>query len=568
MEYQALYRKYRPNKFSDVVDQESTLKIITNQIKEGKISHAYLFSGPRGTGKTTIAKLVAKTINCLNISDDFSVCLECENCLDIENNSSDIIEIDAASNNGVDEIRELKSKINLVPSKLKYKVYIIDEVHMLSISAFNALLKTLEEPPSHVVFILATTEFYKVPTTIVSRCQCLSFTRIKTSSIETRLKQIANLENIQIDDEVLKEIAIYSEGGMRDALGMLDKLASYSLEKITLTDFYNINGLISKGDMTNFITSILTGNNEEVINTLTKFDELGYDFSKLIEKLMQHVRDMMVNHYVLDEKDNYDTQELYRLIMCFNEIYNLLKEAANRRIIVEVKLLKFMNFKTSLENKEQIVVSNEIKSSTPKNVNLASSISQEIFQNKKNVSEEQKKMGNEEKMPSSKKYEINNQIKRQRINNTFALASKLLKSMVMENWQKLNDYLANPQYAEIAGILKDSSVGVASNTNLILITKYASMIDTFYLNLELVEELLKTILNNEYKVVLLEESEFQTEVGTFKEHMKDKNYYTYKEELEPLVNYLIPVEKGEDLCYGSLVQKAIDVFGKEYVEIE
>jgi len=349
---------------------------------------------------------------------------------------------------------------------------------------------------------------------------------------------------------------------------MLDKLASYSLEKITLTDFYNINGLISKGDMTNFITSILTGNNEEVINTLTKFDELGYDFSKLIEKLMQHVRDMMVNHYVLDEKDNYDTQELYRLIMCFNEIYNLLKEAANRRIIVEVKLLKFMNFKTSLENKEQIVVSNEIKSSTPKNVNLASSISQEIFQNKKNVSEEQKKMGNEEKMPSSKKYEINNQIKRQRINNTFALASKLLKSMVMENWQKLNDYLANPQYAEIAGILKDSSVGVASNTNLILITKYASMIDTFYLNLELVEELLKTILNNEYKVVLLEESEFQTEVGTFKEHMKDKNYYTYKEELEPLVNYLIPVEKGEDLCYGSLVQKAIDVFGKEYVEIE
>ena len=210
-------------KFSDVVDQESILKIITNSIKENKISHAYLFSGPRGTGKTTIAKLFAKIINCLNLNDDFSICGECENCLDILNNSPDIIEIDAASNNGVDEIRELKSKINLVPSKLKYKVYIIDEVHMLSISAFNALLKTLEEPPGHVIFILATTEFYKVPTTIVSRCQCLTFTRIKTQNIESRLKQIANLENINIEDEAIHEIAVYSEGGMRDALGMLDK---------------------------------------------------------------------------------------------------------------------------------------------------------------------------------------------------------------------------------------------------------------------------------------------------------------------------------------------------------
>ena len=159
MEYQALYRKYRPKTFKDVVDQESILKIITNSLKENKISHAYLFSGPRGTGKTTIAKLLAKAINCTDLQEDFSTCGKCSNCLDIENNSPDIIEIDAASNNGVDEIRELKSKINLVPNKLKYKVYIIDEVHMLSISAFNALLKTLEEPPSHVVFILATTEF-------------------------------------------------------------------------------------------------------------------------------------------------------------------------------------------------------------------------------------------------------------------------------------------------------------------------------------------------------------------------------------------------------------------------
>ena len=338
MEYLALYRKYRPTKFSDVVSQESILKILTNSIKEGKISHAYLFSGPRGTGKTTIAKLLAKTVNCLNLNDDLTTCGKCENCLDILNNSSDIIEIDAASNNGVDEIRELKSKINLVPSKLKYKVYIIDEVHMLSISAFNALLKTLEEPPSHVIFILATTEFYKVPATIVSRCQCLSFTRIKTSSIEARLKEIANLEKIPITDEAIHEIAVYSDGGMRDALGMLDKLSSYSLEKITLNDFLSINGLISKTDLDDFIQSILSKNNEEVIQKLNQFDEHGYDFSKLIEMLMKETRDLLVNNYIL-KTEKYNSLDLSNLIICLNETYNMLKEAANRRIIFEVKAI-------------------------------------------------------------------------------------------------------------------------------------------------------------------------------------------------------------------------------------
>ena len=281
MEYYALYRKYRPKKFTDVVDQESILKILTNSIKEGHISHAYLFSGPRGTGKTTIAKLVAASVNCLNLKDDCSICGECENCLDIKNNSPDIIEIDAASNNGVDEIRDLKSKINLVPSKLKYKVYIIDEVHMLSISAFNALLKTLEEPPSHVIFILATTEFYKVPETIVSRCQCLNFSRIKTSSIEKRLKEIAKLEKIKIDDDAIHAIADYSAGGMRDALGMLDKLSSYNLETITEEDFLQINGLISKQDIDDFIKAILNKDNKEVIETIDTFEDKGYDFSKL-----------------------------------------------------------------------------------------------------------------------------------------------------------------------------------------------------------------------------------------------------------------------------------------------
>ena len=563
MEYLALYRKYRPTKFSDVVSQESILKILTNSIKEGKISHAYLFSGPRGTGKTTIAKLLAKTVNCLNLNDDLTTCGKCENCLDILNNSSDIIEIDAASNNGVDEIRELKSKINLVPSKLKYKVYIIDEVHMLSISAFNALLKTLEEPPSHVIFILATTEFYKVPATIVSRCQCLSFTRIKTSSIEARLKEIADLEKIPITDEAIHEIAVYSDGGMRDALGMLDKLSSYSLEKITLNDFLSINGLISKTDLDDFIQSILTKNNEEVIQKLNQFDELGYDFSKLIEMLMKETRDLLVNNYIL-KTEKYNSLDLSNLIICLNETYNMLKEAANRRIIFEVKLLSFMNTSKNTIIPKTVAKNAEVEP-LPTDKEKLKNISQEIPKKEEFALPTQKTPGN--KNNCEKKYQIDEHIKRQRINNTFALASKLLKNIVLTNWKNLNNYLTDLKYGEVAGLLKDCEVGVVSNTNMILVSKYESVIEKVYENYTIVLELLKKIQDNDYVIVLLNETDFQNEVLNYKEHMHDKNYYTYQAEEKPFITYL-SLENQPDLCYGNLVQKAIDVFGKEYVQIE
>ena len=563
MEYLALYRKYRPTKFSDVVSQESILKILTNSIKEGKISHAYLFSGPRGTGKTTIAKLLAKTVNCLNLNDDLTTCGKCENCLDILNNSSDIIEIDAASNNGVDEIRELKSKINLVPSKLKYKVYIIDEVHMLSISAFNALLKTLEEPPSHVIFILATTEFYKVPATIVSRCQCLSFTRIKTSSIEARLKEIANLEKIPITDEAIHEIAVYSDGGMRDALGMLDKLSSYSLEKITLNDFLSINGLISKTDLDDFIQNILSKNNEEVIQKLNQFDELGYDFSKLIEMLMKETRDLLVNNYIL-KTEKYNSLDLSNLIICLNETYNMLKEAANRRIIFEVKLLSFMNTSKNTIIPKTVAKNAEVEP-LPTDKEKLKNISQEIPKKEEFALPTQKTPGN--KNNYEKKYQIDEHIKRQRINNTFALASKLLKNIVLTNWKNLNNYLTDLKYGEVAGLLKDCEVGVVSNTNMILVSKYESVIEKVYENYTIVLELLKKIQDNDYVIVLLNETDFQNEVLNYKEHMHDKNYYTYQAEEKPFITYL-SLENQPDLCYGNLVQKAIDVFGKEYVQIE
>ena len=550
MEYQALYRKYRPTKFSDVVDQENILKIITNSLKENKISHAYLFSGPRGTGKTTIAKLLAKTVNCLNLKDDFSICHECENCLDIENNSSDIIEIDAASNNGVDEIRELKSKINLVPSKLKYKVYIIDEVHMLSTSAFNALLKTLEEPPSHVIFILATTEFYKVPATIVSRCQCLTFKRISKEGLIRRIKEVANLENIKITDEAIEEIAIYSEGGMRDALGMLDKLASYSLKEITLDDFLSINGLISNNDLNTFIDRIINKDNEQVLEQINAYEDLGIDYAKIVEKVLERLRDLLVEHYV-KKNDKYDPKVLYDLVFVFNDIYNYLKDSINKKIIVEVKLLDYMN-----------------KIDKPSNQDAF--ISREIIKNPKNVVKEQKSVGNTNIEPkngiNNETYTIDEEVKKQRIINTFAMASKALKNNLLTKWNLLTDYITNPKYSSVASCLKDVEIGVVSSKNILLVSKYNNSTDKIYSNYDLVLELLKEITDNTYKIVVIDEPSFKEEVLNFKNHMNDQGYYTYQEETKDMI-IKNQVYKDNNLCYGNLVQKAIDVFGSEYVSV-
>ena len=246
MTYKSLYRKYRPIRFEDVCGQDFIVKTLNNAIFKGKINHAYLFCGTRGTGKTTIAKIFAKAINCINPINNLP-CGKCEICLnDNTDKIPDIIEIDAASNNGVDEIRELKNKVRLVPTMCKYKVYIIDEVHMLSVGAFNALLKTLEEPPAHVIFILATTEPQKLPITILSRCQRFDFRNISTENIVERLKFISEKEGIEIEDDALIEIAKMSDGALRDAISTLDQVSSYADNKITVDDIYAVKGVYLK----------------------------------------------------------------------------------------------------------------------------------------------------------------------------------------------------------------------------------------------------------------------------------------------------------------------------------
>ena len=270
MKYQALYRKYRPKNFDEVVGQNITMKILKNAIMNDHISHAYLFYGPRGTGKTSIAKIFARTVNCNN-SKNAIPCEKCDECLySINPGCPDIIEIDAASNNGVDEIRELKSKITFTPSELKYKVYIIDEVHMLSTGAFNALLKTLEEPPEHAIFILATTELQKVPLTIISRCQTLEFKKIDDSSMKLKLSEISKKEKIDISESGILEIIKNSNGGLRDAIGLLEKANSYT-DKIDENTIKEISGNLTDNELENFIKKVENNQLDLLIESINDY---------------------------------------------------------------------------------------------------------------------------------------------------------------------------------------------------------------------------------------------------------------------------------------------------------
>ena len=328
MSYLALYRKYRPQTFEEVVGQQYVTKILKNTIDRNMTSHAYLFSGPRGTGKTTIAKLIAKLLNCESPINDIP-CEKCPSCIAFnEKNHPDIIEMDAASNNGVDEIREIRDKVTLMPSISKYKVYIIDEVHMLSIGAFNALLKTLEEPPQHVIFLLATTELYKVPATIISRCQCFNFEKISEEDIVKKLKYIVEKENIKVEEEVLKLIAKYSDGGLRDAINLLDKLACCSTN-ITIDDFYEIKGIVKEEELFDIVSALVNGNTKEALEKLDYLGKKGKNLILFATELIEYLKNMLIsnNTYGLDK------DKIFEMIDILNDTVNNMKNSFLKKLI-------------------------------------------------------------------------------------------------------------------------------------------------------------------------------------------------------------------------------------------
>jgi len=309
LRYTALYRQWRPETFDEVVGQDATIRILKNQIKSNRIAHAYLFCGSRGTGKTSTAKVFAKAVNCLNPVDG-NPCLRCEVCQKLSTGSSmDIIEIDAASNNGVDEIRELRDKVKYPPVVGRYKVYIIDEVHMLSMGAFNALLKTLEEPPEHIIFILATTEPHRLPATVLSRCQRFNFKRIANKDIVSRMAEIVGRMGIQVETEALYTIARWAEGSMRDALSLLDQCIGFCGDTVSNEDVLAVLGTADQGFVFTVAENIIEGNVSELFYQVEQLINDGRDVGVFLKELINHMRNLLVVKVCNDAKQLLDVGE-------------------------------------------------------------------------------------------------------------------------------------------------------------------------------------------------------------------------------------------------------------------
>lgn len=541
MEYISLYRKYRPKTFSDVVGQEVVIKILKNSILNNKISHAYIFSGPRGTGKTSIAKIFSKAVNCLNTTDG-DLCNNCENCLQNIDEEIDIIEIDAASNNGVDEIREIRNNVKLMPVHLKYKVYIIDEVHMLSTSAFNALLKTLEEPPKHVIFILATTEFNKIPATVISRCQKFDFKKITNKQIEDRLKYILEQEKKSLNGEVISLIAKLSDGGLRDAINMLDQVISLEKENVTVDDVYNLIGDISEKNIIILLENIVSGNIKETLKNINKYYEEGKNFINICERLQLLIRNIII----FNNTDNYFDKEYEKKLLDFShieleycekmsdELFNLineLKRTNNQKIITEISFLKMC----LMQNKKE-----------EKNIDK--------IETKNNSKDNEIPIIIEEKQNEEK--EKNKSIK---INNVFCGPSKELKNNFVKNYEKLKEFLSIKEYNSLVNLLLKATPQIVTETNVLFTFKNNFDIVLFDNKIEEIQDLLRKIFGKKYSVVAVNNEEYSNILKEYKKNIDSGKIYKYIEE---------PHIETKDNKNTKIENTAETLFGKDCIIVE
>lgn len=541
MEYISLYRKYRPKTFSDVVGQEVVVKILKNSILNNKISHAYIFSGPRGTGKTSIAKIFSKAVNCLNTTDG-DLCNNCENCLQNIDEEIDIIEIDAASNNGVDEIREIRNNVKLMPVHLKYKVYIIDEVHMLSTSAFNALLKTLEEPPKHVIFILATTEFNKIPATVISRCQKFDFKKITNKQIEDRLKYILEQEKKSLNGEVISLIAKLSDGGLRDAINMLDQVISLEKENVTVDDVYNLIGDISEKNIIILLENIVSGNIKETLKNINKYYEEGKNFINICERLQLLIRNIII----FNNTDNYFDKEYEKKLLDFShieleycekmsdELFNLineLKRTNNQKIITEISFLKMCLMQNKKEEKDI-----------------------DKIETKNNSKDNEIPIIIEEKQNEEK--EKNKSIK---INNVFCGPSKELKNNFVKNYEKLKEFLSIKEYNSLVNLLLKATPQIVTETNVLFTFKNNFDIVLFDNKIEEIQDLLRKIFGKKYSVVAVNNEEYSNILKEYKKNIDSGKIYKYIEE---------PHIETKDNKNTKIENTAETLFGKDCIIVE
>ena len=545
MAYKVLYRKYRPQDFNDLYGQDNIKTLLKESIKQQKLAHAYLFSGPRGTGKTSTAKLFAKTINCENPIDGIP-CNKCNSCLNYEE-SPDIIEIDAASNNGVDEIRDLRDNAKILPALSKYKVYIIDEVHMLSQSAWNAFLKILEEPPKHIIFILATTEIQKIPITILSRCQRYNFQKINNNVISENLKRIADLEKIEIDEEAIKYLAELSDGGMRDALSFLDQLSKEN-QKITIQLIEKTFGVIGNNDINEIIDALSSQDIDKFNQIIDNYKNKGLDLNLLINKLIEYLYSLEIKT-INSEQNVLTITDIKNLSKDLSECYNK-KGAFN---LIKIILLSYFSNKNA--DKQSKIISREIISEAKqenldpiKKENHSEIIKTEASPETK---EDLKENDFDEQTDLSKP--IKEEFIRIRINNAYVGATKEIKSNFKNKWESFIKYITIDNKSEILSLIEDLQVEVVSPTNVIFSSKSLSTSLLFNNNLELIEKEYQKHINSTEVFICLDENRWLKEKSEF---IKNKNKkYEYIEEIK--------TETEQTEVYNA----AKDIFADEIIEV-
>ena len=569
--YQALYRKYRPKTFDDVAGQEVIIRTLKNAVINDKISHAYLFAGPRGCGKTSIAKIFAKLVNCKDSVEGIP-CNKCVCCTQSNEQNMDVIEMDAASNNGVDEIREINNKVNLVPSLGKYKIYIIDEVHMLTIGAFNALLKTLEEPPSHVIFILATTDPHKVPITILSRCQRFDLKKIPVENIYNRLKYICDNENIKIEDDAIWEIARLGDGGLRDAIGILDQVVSYAVDTVTLNDVHEVNGTISQENVFNLMKNVVDNNLTEVINTITDYSNKGKSIIKITEEIILFLRNaILANTTTLEDKNIYQeinnhfsTDDMLNYISILNESLLDMKKFSNPKMILELAFIKMMN-----NSNKQISTKKVIEKVIIEKPSIESNIiTQEIKQPKKITQEIKVKVKTSNTVDNKNisgeinKKTVDNELLEKlnkfvdiRVNNTLSKFSKKDTIELKNDLNRVMDYVMDEKYNVYATMVLDGELKAVSDEYAIFTYKTEHLSNLFNENIINIENLIKEVFNKPYKVVAVDIDKWNVIKDNFN---SKKQKFEYQDEIYSIEEILSELnnEPEDDMksLFGDIVE--------------
>lgn len=568
MAYTALYRKYRPSNFASVVGQEVVVDILKNSILNNKISHAYLFTGPRGTGKTSIAKILAHAVNCLNFNGD--ICGECEVCKNLEINDSDIIEIDAASNNGVDEIRTLRDNVKLLPSFCKYKIYIIDEVHMLSTGAFNALLKTLEEPPSHVIFILATTEPNKIPLTILSRCQRFDFNKISNEKLVSRLLYIATQEGKIIDKSILEYIAEISDGGLRDAINLLDQVISLPQESVTLEEIDRLSGRISQNTLFELLNAISTGNYVSILNISDIIYGEGKNYKDIADGMLAIVRDLSINFEVDSyfNKDyssklatiNIPFDKLISITSLLNELIKELKNSNDPKMLFDIYMVNICNSLSSKGNlsvKKEDINNSQTVELKNKEVNNISNIKE--HKEKLDINKDSDEKTINEKTVNTSNDTINGDLKSIRINNVLAEADKKSLNNIVKLYDRIGDYVSNKVYNTLSILLLDGHVVVASTKYLLFAFESEEDVTLFDNNYKQIELFIKEVFEETYKVAAVTKKEWQRIKEDFIKNKKNQIPYVFIDEND------VKLDMG--VSFNDLENSALDLFGEDTISV-